>query len=698
MTARVVFTLLFLYFARAAIAVPDARADALATPYVLIEGSGDIPIASSSSALVSGKWCSPQASDDSTVQFLAADVVSGNVTVLNADWTPFAVQVYPALLHNVAVCGGDARYLYPRAITAMATAAGSPFIAIKCSTGSSVVVELRWPGATCATTPTLKTISGSSLIPSSPSDAAVDALSAIGGGDGADVLLAVVSSASAGKAFAVALDTATGEPYETADVAPYAPPANGTWRVLAAPSADRIAAVWAPHNATEGAQYVGIGLSLATDNLAVVSGPTGIPPMPQSLVGGVVMAGVPGVADPSVHALALVDEGGHVWPLAFGCGAACLAQPAMFTPLAALPIAVAQTGRSGIGPGLEPGSAATFVSPGVGPAFARRWAAVTAARGGARLAVWRGAPAAPPAVAGATDQFPVSLVVYGAASEMAQRRAALANVRGQMRTKATFNASAGNVRNLTSPVNTTLLIDIMRETNANVLDFIVCDCVLTPGAIDCSALESYVNFVSLLEATKPPDTTSGTTQPPPELRVWLELMPPSEAAHGDACLTPPDDPRTPFNDTAFFDPALGYMDYAGWATLAGKLATRYNQLTAINIDDMSHDIGVGNPFPPNLIARMTSQLRGQGAPWMALASAIYYAENGVWSYGRWPDLPMVIDATVSFFRPSRFCRTLFQIERAALHSLEATARILILAHSCSAMSWQATSSKGSGRA
>ena len=46
---------------------------------------------------------------------------------------------------------------------------------------------------------------------------------------------------------------------------------------------------------------------------------------------------------------------------------------------------------------------------------------------------------------------------------------------------------------------------------------------------------------------------------------------------------PPDDPRTPWNDTAVFDPALGYLDYAGWASLAGKLAAMFPQLTAINI-------------------------------------------------------------------------------------------------------------------
>ena len=70
----------------------------------------------------------------------------------------------------------------------------------------------------------------------------------------------------------------------------------------------------------------------------------------------------------------------------------------------------------------------------------------------------------------------------------------------------------------------------------------------------------------------------------------------------------------------------------------------------MNIDDFTHDVGVGMPFTPNLVARMTSALRSQGAPWMGLATCVYYSQNGVWSFGRWPDLPMVLDAAVSFFR------------------------------------------------
>jgi len=108
--------------------------------------------------------------------------------------------------------------------------------------------------------------------------------------------------------------------------------------------------------------------------------------------------------------------------------------------------------------------------------------------------------------------------------------------------------------------------------------------------------------------------------------------------------------RTPWNETSLFDPSLGYTDYLGWATLAGRLGARYRQFTAVNVDDFSHNVGVGMSFTPNIIARMSSALRGQGAPWMGLASCVYYSQDGVWSLGRWPDLPMVLDASISFFR------------------------------------------------
>lgn len=83
-------------------------------------------------------------------------------------------------------------------------------------------------------------------------------------------------------------------------------------------------------------------------------------------------------------------------------------------------------------------------------------------------------------------------------------------------------------------------------------------------------------------------------------------------------MVPPDDPRTPFNETAFFDPALGYGDYVGWAALLGQVAALFPHFVAMQVDDMSHNIAPPSQvFTPDVVARMTSALRG-AAPWMTL--------------------------------------------------------------------------------
>lgn len=57
-------------------------------------------------------------------------------------------------------------------------------------------------------------------------------------------------------------------------------------------------------------------------------------------------------------------------------------------------------------------------------------------------------------------------------------------------------------------------------------------------------------------------------------------------------------------------------------------------------------------FTPALIATMTSNMR-KSAPWLSLASTIYYSAGGrnhecVWR--TWPDLALVLDAPVFYFR------------------------------------------------
>ena len=67
-----------------------------------------------------------------------------------------------------------------------------------------------------------------------------------------------------------------------------------------------------------------------------------------------------------------------------------------------------------------------------------------------------------------------------------------------------------------------------------------------------------------------------------QLRVWLTLLPPTEAITSD-CRPPPDSPLTPWNDTALFSPQLGYGDYGAWAELCGKLAVLFPHFVALQV-------------------------------------------------------------------------------------------------------------------
>ena len=122
----------------------------------------------------------------------------------------------------------------------------------------------------------------------------------------------------------------------------------------------------------------------------------------------------------------------------------------------------------------------------------------------------------------------------------------------------------------------------------------------------------------------------------------------------DDCLPPPDDPRTPFNDTALFDPTLGYQDYVmGWGRLIGKLAHRYPKLVSVNVDDLTPNIGPGKVFTPATLARMTSEMR-RDTPWVSLVSTCYYFDLAHQPVSAiWPDLPIFLDAPLFYFRDDK---------------------------------------------
>lgn len=58
---------------------------------------------------------------------------------------------------------------------------------------------------------------------------------------------------------------------------------------------------------------------------------------------------------------------------------------------------------------------------------------------------------------------------------------------------------------------------------------------------------------------------------------------PCAEASGGRCAVPPDDPRTPFNETSFFNATLGYQDYVGWSALMGQLSAVYPHLVALQV-------------------------------------------------------------------------------------------------------------------
>jgi hypothetical protein len=229
--------------------------------------------------------------------------------------------------------------------------------------------------------------------------------------------------------------------------------------------------------------------------------------------------------------------------------------------------------------------------------------------------------------------FPVNLLVYGRAEHFLARRAAVAGTLSQYGFDGTMN--------VTVPIDTDQIKQGLTITHANTHSFIACDSVASAAGIEASA-EGYLAFVRLLAATA--DFVVGGEQ----LRMWLTLLPPTEAVSGK-CQPPPDSPLTPFNETAIFSSKLGYLDYGAWAAVCGKLAMLYPHFVALQIDDMSHDVQPpAGIFTPDLIANMTSGLRAH-APWVNLISTTYYTEGGfVWTL--WPDLPKVVDTVLFYFR------------------------------------------------
>lgn len=114
---------------------------------------------------------------------------------------------------------------------------------------------------------------------------------------------------------------------------------------------------------------------------------------------------------------------------------------------------------------------------------------------------------------------------------MLRRRAAIEGVLGQQGHTHLLNVSAD-----TDQYNTSYVKALLAETHANTYLMEVCEA------------PNYVNLISLLA------NTTGWSVDGRQFRLWASLLPPTEAfPAGDACQMPPDDPRTTFNETSFFN-------------------------------------------------------------------------------------------------------------------------------------------------
>lgn len=224
------------------------------------------------------------------------------------------------------------------------------------------------------------------------------------------------------------------------------------------------------------------------------------------------------------------------------------------------------------------------------------------------------------------SEFAVNVLLYGAPSALEIRRQAIEGTLGQQGLTSILNLS-------TAHFNASLMKAQLLTTYTNTHNFELCHS------------HDYQSFITLLNATR------GWAVAGRQFRMWAELLPPSEAI-GDKCQVPPDLPSTPFNETALFGSA-GYLDYPAWGELLGRLAALYPHLVALQMDDFTHDVRPpAGIFTPSLLARTTANLRAH-APHMSFLPVVYYSEGSAPVASLWPDLILVMDAPLFYFRNQR---------------------------------------------
>lgn len=153
------------------------------------------------------------------------------------------------------------------------------------------------------------------------------------------------------------------------------------------------------------------------------------------------------------------------------------------------------------------------------------------------------------------------------------------------------------------------------------------------------APRAFQQLISFLKATE--DFAVDGDQ----LRVWVLLVPPSEAQlNRTMCQPPPDLPETRANETQLFGNATyaSAAGYLAWSELVGELAVQFPHIVALGIDDFIGNIPA--TFTPQLLAQMTAAMRSS-APWLSFVPVTYYGQ-----FESWPGLPDAIDAPIFFFQ------------------------------------------------
>eukprot|EP01048_Picozoa_sp_COSAG05_P011591 COSAG05_NODE_1102_length_5875_cov_3.746364_4_plen_391_part_00 len=229
-----------------------------------------------------------------------------------------------------------------------------------------------------------------------------------------------------------------------------------------------------------------------------------------------------------------------------------------------------------------------------------------------------------------------SVMVYGSALRWLPRLRGLSAMRMQQDTPA-VNATGFDLD---------MTLAMLRATHTNTYEFDVCDPPARPPdrgspppPPDFRPRRGFGQLVAFLRAT------AGLVVDGEQLRVWVLLVPPSEALlNSTMCQPPADNPYTHANETAVFGNATysSPAGYLAWSSLIGQLALQFPHIVAVGIDDFIENIP--STFSPQLLAQMTSMMR-RLAPWLSFVPVTYYGQ-----FESWPGLPAAIDAPIFFFQ------------------------------------------------